>query len=141
MDKTPARDQKATSNEQGLQSSCSTIDEKPYQVNGANGNIYQIKKVDALPHLENLCPLMCSNCEVCVHSFTCTCIDESLHSTIFKHIHLVVQALHKRDGITCPNDLVARPEVATEDCLVQAQMETQNVLASFGRHSYDLKEK
>ena len=111
--------------------SCSTIDETSYQIEGANGNIYQIKKVDALPCLENLCPLMCSDCKVCMHSSTCTSLGGSLHNTTCKPIHLVVQTLRKRDGITCPNDLVARPEVATEDCLEQAQMETQTIFGLF----------
>ena len=36
------------------------------------------------------CNMRCKQCNICKHSFTCTCLDSILHSTICKHIHLVV---------------------------------------------------
>ena len=36
------------------------------------------------------CKLRCSNCEVCVHMYSCTCMDSTLHKTVCKHVHLVI---------------------------------------------------
>jgi len=35
------------------------------------------------------CHLRCSSCDVCVHMYSCTCMDYLIHSTVCKHIHLV----------------------------------------------------
>ena len=35
------------------------------------------------------CKLRCSSCEVCVHMYSCTCMDSTLHKTVCKHVHLV----------------------------------------------------
>ena len=35
------------------------------------------------------CHLSCPECNVCVHMFTCSCVDAVLHNTICKHIHLL----------------------------------------------------
>ena len=35
------------------------------------------------------CKLKCTNCEVCPHMYTCTCLDSVLHNTACKHIHFV----------------------------------------------------
>ncbi len=49
--------------------------------------MYKITKV-----AENCdCQLVCSKCNICVHMFTCTCMDASIHATICKHVHLVIQ--------------------------------------------------
>ena len=40
------------------------------------------------------CFLRCGFCDVCVHMYTCTCMDYSLHSTACKHIH----AVHRLDS-------------------------------------------
>ena len=44
------------------------------------------------------CKLKCSQCDICVHSFTCTCMDFILHATICKHIHMVCIKLKQIDG-------------------------------------------
>ena len=36
------------------------------------------------------CQLRCAVCNICVHYFSCTCLDAVLHSTICKHAHFVV---------------------------------------------------
>ena len=36
------------------------------------------------------CHVRCKPCNICAHSFTCTCLDSILRSTICKHIHLIV---------------------------------------------------
>ncbi|XP_077553893.1 uncharacterized protein LOC144168803 isoform X1 [Haemaphysalis longicornis] len=38
------------------------------------------------------CPLACSKCAVCIHTYMCTCYGYMLHYTICKHIHAVQMA-------------------------------------------------
>ena len=40
--------------------------------------------------------LICSNCNVCIHMFSCSCTDVLIHGTICKHIHLVIRAEGKK---------------------------------------------
>ena len=35
------------------------------------------------------CKLCCRDCNICVHTYSCTCMDYLLHNTICKHIHLL----------------------------------------------------
>ena len=35
------------------------------------------------------CQLRCSTCKVCIHLYSCTCMDATLHATVCKHVHLV----------------------------------------------------
>ena len=35
------------------------------------------------------CKLCCVNCNACVHMYTCSCMDATLHATVCKHAHLV----------------------------------------------------
>ena len=35
------------------------------------------------------CKLRCSICAVCIHTFSCTCMDSTIHATVCKHVHLV----------------------------------------------------
>ncbi len=35
------------------------------------------------------CFLRCSNCDACIHMYTCNCVDATIHSTLCKHTHLV----------------------------------------------------
>ncbi|XP_011407648.1 PREDICTED: uncharacterized protein LOC100639460 [Amphimedon queenslandica] len=80
------------------------------------------------------CRIRCSTCDVCVHSYSCTCMDYLIHSTICKHIHLVEMSFNNVENIitvddTCtineerisldvqPNDELEAPstELLTED--------------------------
>ena len=38
-----------------------------------------------------LCQLLiiCRDCEMYPHVYTCTCLDTTLHATLYKHIHLI----------------------------------------------------
>ena len=38
---------------------------------------------------QELCQLICKHCEVCIHMYSCTCLDFLINYTICKHIHLV----------------------------------------------------
>lgn len=37
----------------------------------------------------NNCELICKSYSVCVHMYSCTCLDFSLHTTVCKRIHMV----------------------------------------------------
>ncbi len=38
------------------------------------------------------CSLMCYNCGVCIHMYSCTCTDALVRGTICKHIHLAIRS-------------------------------------------------
>lgn len=40
--------------------------------------------------VENCCSLICSQCDICIHSYSCTCPDFLIQHTICKHIHVVI---------------------------------------------------
>ena len=46
------------------------------------------------------CSLKCSNCKICVHTYTCFCVDFLLYSTICKRIHLVHQYRERNERKT-----------------------------------------
>ncbi|CAG9817796.1 unnamed protein product [Phaedon cochleariae] len=52
---------------------------------------YEIQKeeVDSCSSLK--CNLKCYDCNICVHNFKCTCLDNIIHFNICKHIHAVVK--------------------------------------------------
>ena len=35
------------------------------------------------------CDLRCSTCRACIHKYTCSCIDSTLHATVCKHAHAI----------------------------------------------------
>ena len=43
------------------------------------GTFYLLQEVKQ----ECNCPLMCSTCHACIHMYTCTCLDATLHNTVF----------------------------------------------------------
>ena len=57
-----------------------------WRVHGSdNKTVYKVIQVK-----ENCdCKVVCKSCNVCIHMFKCTCIDDSIHGTVCKHIHIV----------------------------------------------------
>ena len=43
---------------------------------------------DTCPHN---CSLKCSDCSICLHTYSCSCADSLIRSTICKHMHLVAR--------------------------------------------------
>lgn len=39
------------------------------------------------------CALECTQCNICLHMYSCACYDHLIHATICKHIHLVAMTL------------------------------------------------
>ena len=70
--------------------SCVELNEV-YTVSGTGDTMYTIRQADTIPHSAATCPLVCRECNVCVHTFSCTCLDSALRNTICKHVHLVVE--------------------------------------------------
>lgn len=66
-------------------------EDESYAVSASHGSeVYLVEQVDEPPHKPSDCALNCSHCNVCVHSFVCTCLDSGLRTTICKHVHLVI---------------------------------------------------
>ena len=48
--------------------------------------------------LENCsCKLHCSMCHACVHMYSCTCMDATLHYTVCKHIHFLHMSINQQE--------------------------------------------
>lgn len=70
--------------------SVSVINTTTWEIQSENGsNIYVVEKTsnDCSDH----CALHCKECNICVHTFNCTCPDSQIYHTICKHVHLVVR--------------------------------------------------
>ena len=48
------------------------------------------------------CQIVCNYCQVCIHMYTCTCMDFLIYHTICKHIHLICSNRQGRLNITLP---------------------------------------
>lgn len=48
--------------------------------------------VEKLESCKKDCWIRCDKCQVCIHSYTCTCPDSLLHGMICKHVHLVIRS-------------------------------------------------
>lgn len=47
--------------------------------------IYEIRKLQP----SSCCEVKCSECDICYHTYTCTCTDYLVKNTICKHIHFI----------------------------------------------------
>ena len=54
------------------------------------------------------CKFRCNSCNVCIHQYSCTCMDFLIHSTMCKHIHLVVIS-SRSQGDSPPPDPTSQP--------------------------------
>ena len=50
------------------------------------GQIFVVKKIID-PVCMNQCNFNCTECNICIHMFSCTCINHVIHHNICKHIH------------------------------------------------------
>lgn len=51
--------------------------------------IYELHFVEKTEIDDCSCKLVCSDCDICIHSYTCTCSDYLLKKNMCKHIHLI----------------------------------------------------
>ena len=94
---------------------CSCLeDDTLYTVTGKE-TVYTVRQAVSLPHQSDTCPLVCTECDICVHAFSCTCKDSALRSTICKHVHAVVR-LYKPRCIRqpCTASLAAASPLCTD---------------------------
>ena len=63
------------------------------------------------------CFMRCSSCSVCIHQYSCTCMDSLLQVTICKHVHLVIRFKNNTDQRNTTVALVMR---MAEDPLQQS---------------------
>ncbi|GFY74776.1 uncharacterized protein TNIN_439101 [Trichonephila inaurata madagascariensis] len=46
------------------------------------------------------CPIRCEECNICIHSFSCTCVDYCIRFVICKHIHFIQQKNNLMNSVT-----------------------------------------
>ena len=70
------------------------------------------------------CSSKCSNCNICVHTYTCSCVDFLLYSTICKHIHLVHQYRERNERKTeiCEEPITERNDDKDEEFIQLTEM-------------------
>ncbi|XP_017785624.1 PREDICTED: uncharacterized protein LOC108568834 [Nicrophorus vespilloides] len=56
-------------------------------------NVYDMNHIYAVQKNNDLCSctVICSECEVCMHAYSCTCIDYAVKWKMCKHIHLALR--------------------------------------------------
>ncbi|KAF7271807.1 hypothetical protein GWI33_015353 [Rhynchophorus ferrugineus] len=62
------------------------------------------------------CNLMCSNCGICLHRYSCSCLDSTIKWNMCKHIHLLGRYLKtfSADGEHVNTDILHEPETETK---------------------------
>ena len=63
------------------------VKESLWQVSSASRDYVQYLVRKQCTHCE--CKVQCGSCGVCVHMYTCACVDCAVHSTACKHIHVI----------------------------------------------------
>ena len=79
---------------------------------------------------KDLCKIACTECHLCVHSFTCTCTDSLIMSTIYKHVHLVKGSI-LQDPSQPPSD-------DSRDTSMDCPQEIENILTCIRSHPDDI---
>ena len=67
------------------------------------------------------CKLKCAHCGACIHMYSCTCIDNILHSTVCKHIHFVHMS-STSSQIRLPQSANSE-QLSDSDCLDTPQLQ------------------
>ena len=88
-------------------------------------NYYVTREADCCPAN---CSLQCKDCNICIHYYTCNCVDALIHNTICKHVHLIVryqqhysQEFSMRVTDDTSEDTISEPEVDGEVILQALQ--------------------
>ncbi|GFT74293.1 MULE domain-containing protein [Trichonephila clavipes] len=59
-----------------------------WKIESNHSNYLTCKKEE---ECHRLCNIKCTACKICIHSYTCTCVDSLIRGNICKHIHKVAQ--------------------------------------------------
>lgn len=78
----------------------------------------------------NSCRLVCDWCNLCYHSFHCTCEDRSLKSNMCKHIHLIGLYLRDQpsDGLQHSSSVEIEDQVLESTIIVQESKYSELVI-------------
>ena len=77
-----------------------TVDDGWKVKSQSQDQLYEIKKCrDDSTSGCCTCKMVCNECKVCLHEYTCTCNDFLLRTTICKHIHSVKQFINKKSNL------------------------------------------
>nr|XP_042897932.1 uncharacterized protein LOC107450172 [Parasteatoda tepidariorum] len=104
-----------------LDKACSWVVSKPH------GNLivtYDVNKVD----VRCKCQLRCDACNICVHQFKCSCVDNCIRFNMCKHIHFVISHF----SVTSLNSVepVIPPSKSDEHIAISAELVTNRALTT-----------
>ncbi|VEN58512.1 unnamed protein product [Callosobruchus maculatus] len=68
------------------------------------------------------CQLFCSNCKVCVHIFSCTCLDFFIKYNMCKHIHAIAKHSKIR-SVNAVQTAIASTSDFIKECFTSKQLE------------------
>ncbi len=79
-----------------------------WEVKSADGNnsYHVVQQNDICPYN---CYVKCTDCNVCIHMYSCDCPDSLIRATICKHVHLLVQSFSSSISIETLNEAVRSP--------------------------------
>lgn len=79
------------------------LNENLWQVQSMEGKVYDIDVQKGKNKCGMACLFKCTACKICIHAFTCSCIDNVIRGNICKHIHCVAKFSQKEstEEITC----------------------------------------
>ena len=52
---------------------------------------YTVRREQSRRNCSDPCRMVCADCNICAHQFSCTCVDHLLKLNICKHIHLTMR--------------------------------------------------
>ncbi len=73
----------------------------------APNNSYHVVQQNAICPYN--CYVKCTDCNVCIHMYSCDCPDSLIWATICKHVHLLVQSFSSSLSIETLNEAVHSP--------------------------------
>ncbi len=70
------------------------VEEDKWMIGDSSDEItsYEVRKINNKCS-EKMCEMLCAECQICTHMFSCNCTDYLVLSTMCKHIHLVQRSL------------------------------------------------
>ncbi|XP_072177201.1 uncharacterized protein [Diadema setosum] len=110
-----------------------------WEVRSTDGK--RVYTVDRKPKsCQGSCHLDCKQCRVCVHEFSCTCLDGVVRGTLCKHVHLVVRSQGRLDhvGNNDHESYVTLPP-AEEDLLRDLTAQTRQARTKVGKDKVECK--
>ena len=88
------------------------LDEKMWKVRSQHQDdvFYHVKRLTNSCN----CKLSCTACKACVHQYSCSCLDATIHTTVCKHIHLVHMMFNSKNS-TLQLDTDEQEQMSTDD--------------------------